>query len=224
MPRKPTGKRSMTADGTVTVHGKAGNGEGFGVLAVDGRWPAVYRVPGKTPPGRSAHRQREVNAERAAEARRSWRTHRQTRRQCLAGRPSANWPTGGSTTCSAIRCAPQRGAKLRTVSAASSRPSARSRSASSGRTRRHVAVPPPSELAPKTVGHHRQTLAQVMDQAVELGLAVANPVRRVKAPRGPADNSSRTHRRWRSGAPAAPPQGTRPLSNPAHNRIVNRGR
>lgn len=41
------------------------------------------------------------------------------------------------------------------------------------------------ELAPKTVGHHRQTLAQVMDQAVELGLAAANPVRRVKAPRVP---------------------------------------
>lgn len=42
-----------------------------------------------------------------------------------------------------------------------------------------------TELAPKTVGHHRQTLAQVMDQAVELGLAAANPVRRVKAPRVP---------------------------------------
>jgi integrase len=40
-------------------------------------------------------------------------------------------------------------------------------------------------LAPKTVGHHRQTLAQVVDQAVELGLAQSNVVRRVKAPKVP---------------------------------------
>ncbi len=41
-------------------------------------------------------------------------------------------------------------------------------------------------LAPKTVGHHRQTLAQVLDQAVELGLIATNVVRRVKAPKVPA--------------------------------------
>ncbi len=41
-------------------------------------------------------------------------------------------------------------------------------------------------LAPKTVGHHRQTLAQVLDQAVELGLIPTNVVRRVKAPKVPA--------------------------------------
>ena len=43
-------------------------------------------------------------------------------------------------------------------------------------------------LAPKTVGHHRQTLAQVIDQAVELGLATSNVVRRVKAPKVPPSN------------------------------------
>jgi integrase len=37
--------------------------------------------------------------------------------------------------------------------------------------------------APKTVGHHRQTLAQVLDQDVELGLAGTNAARRVKPPR-----------------------------------------
>ena len=44
-------------------------------------------------------------------------------------------------------------------------------------------------LAPKTVGHHRQTLAQVLDQAVELGLIPTNVVRRVKAPKVPATNA-----------------------------------
>ena len=48
------------------------------------------------------------------------------------------------------------------------------------------------QLAPKTVGHHRQTLAQIMDQAVELGLAVGNPVRRVKAPRVPPTAAGRS--------------------------------
>jgi hypothetical protein len=40
-------------------------------------------------------------------------------------------------------------------------------------------------LAPRTVGHYRQTLAEVMGQAVELSLIAPNPVRRVRAPRVP---------------------------------------
>lgn len=47
MPRKPTGKRSTTADGSVTVHGKVGNGEGSVYFAADDRWRASYRVPGE---------------------------------------------------------------------------------------------------------------------------------------------------------------------------------
>ena len=35
-------------------------------------------------------------------------------------------------------------------------------------------------LAPKTVGHHRQTLAQVLDQAVELGLISSNDERLIQ--------------------------------------------
>lgn len=47
MPRKPTGKRSTTSDGTVTVHGKAGNGEGSVYFTRDGRWRATFRAPGE---------------------------------------------------------------------------------------------------------------------------------------------------------------------------------
>jgi hypothetical protein len=32
-------------------------------------------------------------------------------------------------------------------------------------------------LAPRTVRHHRQTLAQVVDEAVKMGALVGNPVR-----------------------------------------------
>lgn len=35
-------------------------------------------------------------------------------------------------------------------------------------------------LAPRTVRHHRQTLAQIVDEAVKLGALVGNPVRAVK--------------------------------------------
>jgi integrase len=38
-------------------------------------------------------------------------------------------------------------------------------------------------LAPRTVRHHRQTLAQVVDEAVKMGALVGNPVRAVKPPR-----------------------------------------
>lgn len=35
-------------------------------------------------------------------------------------------------------------------------------------------------LAPRTVRHHRQTLAQIVDEAVKMGVLVGNPVRAVK--------------------------------------------
>lgn len=35
-------------------------------------------------------------------------------------------------------------------------------------------------LAPRTVRHHRQTLAQVVDEGVKMGALVGNPVRAVK--------------------------------------------
>lgn len=41
------------------------------------------------------------------------------------------------------------------------------------------------ELAPRTVRHHRQTLAQVVDEAMKLGQLPGNPVRTVTPPRVP---------------------------------------
>ena len=49
-------------------------------------------------------------------------------------------------------------------------------------------------LAPKTVGHHRQTLAQVMDQAVELGLSRGEPGATREGPAGTAHDRSRADR------------------------------
>jgi len=43
MPKKPTGKRSTSAGGSVRVHGKAGNGEGSVYPVAEGRWRATYR-------------------------------------------------------------------------------------------------------------------------------------------------------------------------------------
>src|SRR3954465_10634878 len=50
MPRKPTGKRTTGVDGSVRVHGKAGNGEGSVYFAADGRWRATYRIAGEARP------------------------------------------------------------------------------------------------------------------------------------------------------------------------------
>jgi integrase len=41
------------------------------------------------------------------------------------------------------------------------------------------------ELSPRTVRHHRQALAQVVDEAVKMGALVGNPVRAVRPPRVP---------------------------------------
>src|SRR5260221_14048577 len=48
--RRPTGKRSVDAAGTVRVHGKAGNGEGSVYFTGDGRWRATYHVAGESRP------------------------------------------------------------------------------------------------------------------------------------------------------------------------------
>jgi integrase len=58
------------------------------------------------------------------------------------------------------------------------------------------------ELAPRTVRHHRQTLAQVVDEAVKMGALVGNPVRSVKPLRvtdagGVAWSAMRPRRFWR---------------------------
>ena len=51
MARKANGKRSVSRDGRVRVHGKASNGEGSVYLDADGSWRATYVAPAA--PGRS---------------------------------------------------------------------------------------------------------------------------------------------------------------------------
>jgi hypothetical protein len=47
MARKANGKRSVSRDGSVRVHGNASNGEGSVYLDADGSWRATYVAPGK---------------------------------------------------------------------------------------------------------------------------------------------------------------------------------
>ena len=185
MARKPTGKRSKAGDGTVRVHGKAANGEGSVYFAA-GRWRATYWVPGEA-------RRRSVTAatrDGALEKRRAVVTdlasslgHRGAVSSRMTIGELAEWW---------LHNVQRHHVRLSTWSKAEDR------------VRRIVATLGSVEvtalrvehvvgwqsdlldtLAPKTVGHHRQTLAQVMDQAIELGLIHNNPVRRVKAPRVP---------------------------------------
>jgi len=54
MARKMTGKRSVSRNGSVRVHGKASNGEGSVYLDADGSWRALpqYVAPGSVRPKR----------------------------------------------------------------------------------------------------------------------------------------------------------------------------
>lgn len=185
MARHPHGKRVTDADGGFTVHGKAANGEGSVYFATDGRWRATYRVPGEARPRRvSAKTREQVIAKRDAAA---------------AAAEQAS--PGGSAFGRTATVAQLAEWWLHNVQRHQVRPSTWAKA--EDRVRRitatlgsmavidvrveHIAnwqaallkVP----LAPKTVGHHRQTLAQIFDQAIEMGLVAANPVRRVKPPR-----------------------------------------
>jgi Phage integrase, N-terminal SAM-like domain len=72
MPRRPTGKRTVEADGRVRVHGKSANGEGSVYYASDGRWRATYWLAGERRPRTVTAKTREKaiarRAERLAEA------------------------------------------------------------------------------------------------------------------------------------------------------------
>jgi hypothetical protein len=49
MPRSPSGKRKVSSDGTVTVHGKTGNGDGSVYFETSrGSWRATYCLPGES--------------------------------------------------------------------------------------------------------------------------------------------------------------------------------
>ena len=181
--RRPTGKRSVDAAGAVCVHGKAGNGEGSVYFTADGRWRATYHAAGESRPRSVSAATREKAIAKRTElleelARMPAHPAAMSRRTTIG--ELAEWwlenvqrhQVRASTWTKAEDRVRRIVATLGTIEV--------------GKLHVEQVVTWQSQLlktlAPKTVGHHRQTLAQVMDQAVELGLAASNPVRRVKAP------------------------------------------
>ncbi len=186
MPRRPVGKRASAADGTVTVRGKAANGEGSVYFAGDDRWRATYWVPGEKRPRRVSASTREMAIAR-----------RNDKLAELALLPPSRRSMSRSTTVAELAQWWLENVQRHQVRASTW-------TKAEDRVRRIIATLGDVEvgklgieqivawqsrllehLAPKSVAHHRQTLAQVMDQALELGLVAGNPVRRVKPPRVP---------------------------------------
>jgi integrase len=185
MPKRPVGKRSVDASGRTQVRGKAANGEGSVYYAADGRWRATYRVPGEGRPRTASGATREkaiANRDRKLAELASNGSALSVDRTTTIGELAVWWlneiqkhqvrPTTWAKSKERVR---------RIVETLGDRPL--------GDLRAEHVVAWQSEmlttLAPKTVSHHRQTLAQVVDQAVELGVVPANVVRRVKAPKIP---------------------------------------
>jgi len=171
MAKRPVGKRSTDTDGTVHVRGKAANGEGSVYFSSDGRWRASYRVPGEGRPRTASGPTRE----KALAA-------RDRKLEQLSAAPESPVSMTRTTTIGEL-------AEWWLHNVQKHQVRASTWAQAEDRVRKVVAtlgtVPVAKlkvehvitwqgtllkTLAPKTVGHHRQTLAQVLDQAVELGL------------------------------------------------------
>ena len=191
MPRRPTGKRSVEADGRVRVHGKSANGEGSVYYASDGRWRATYWLAGERRPRTVTAKTREKaiarRAERLAEAEAetSLVPGRFTRATTV-GELSEWWLHNvqrHQVRASTFAKAEDRVRRIRTTLGKIPVSELRTEQVVTWQTELL------DGLAPKTVGHHRQTLAQILDQAVELGLTGTNAARRVKPPRVPPSSA-----------------------------------
>lgn len=168
------GKRVATPDG-VRVVGKAGNREGSVYRQADGRWCATWWVPGEKRPRKATGKtQREA-------------IERRTKRREQAGLELGALRTVGSLA----------DWWLHNVHRQAVRPSSWAKSEDRVRRIKETLGELPvvdldyrvvtewqatlaRTLAPRTVRHHRQTLAQVVDEAVTMGALVGNPVRSVK--------------------------------------------
>jgi integrase len=172
-PRR-TGKRTATPDG-VRVFGKAANGEGSVYRMADGRWAATWWVPGEKRPRKATGKtQPEAVARRA-------------KRRQQAGMALGELRTVGALADWWLHNVHRHA--VRRSSWAKARDRVRKikktlgelpvveldyRVVSEWQTRLS------RDLAPRTVRHHRQVLAQVVDEAVKMGALVGNPVRAVK--------------------------------------------
>jgi hypothetical protein len=167
------GKRVEMPDG-VRVFGKAGNREGSVHRQADGRWCATWWVPGEKRPRKATGK---TQQEAIVVAKR---------------REQAGLDLGGLGTVGRL-------AEwwLHNVHRQAVRPSSWAKSEDRVRKIKATLGDLPvvdldyrvvtewqatlaRTLAPRTVRHHRQTLAQVVDEAVKMGALLGNPVRSVK--------------------------------------------
>jgi integrase len=174
MAARRRGKRVETPDG-VRVFGKAANKEGSVYRQADGRWCATWWVPGEARPRKATGKTQQEALERRA------------KRQQQAGLELGRLRTVGGLA----------DWWLHNVQRHAVRPSSWSKSRDRvRRIKKDLGELPVLDLdyrvvtewqsrlartlAPRTVRHHRQTLAQVVDEAVKMGALVGNPVRSVK--------------------------------------------
>jgi integrase len=173
------GKRATTDDG-VRIFNKNANREGSVYRQADGRWFATWWVPGEKRP-------RRVTGKTQQEA-----IERRTERREAAGQALGELQTVG-------RLADW---WLHNVHKHAVRPSSWAKAADRVRRIKETLGELPvteldyriisewqtaigRKLAPRTVRHHRQTLAQIIDEAVKMGALPGNPVRTVKPVRVP---------------------------------------
>jgi integrase len=182
---KRRGKRVVSTDGTVQVRGKNANGEGSVYQTADGRWVATWSRPGDKRPRKATGKTREMAMRR--------RTQRQ--KEEAAAEETAN--RSGMATVGELAQWWRDHVQRHAVKIQSWHTS-RSHVARIVDTLGEVLVEELDymtvtawqaklleSLAPKTVRLHRETLAQVMDEAVKTGTIKANPVRSVRPPAAP---------------------------------------
>jgi integrase len=174
MASRRTGKRVTTTEG-VRVFGKNANREGSVYRLADGRWCATWWVPGEKRPRMATGKTQQEAIERRA------------RRRTEAGLDLGALRTVGSLADWWLRNVHKHAVRPSTWAKAEDR--VRRIKATLGElpvteldyrvvTEWQAALG--RTLAPRTVRHHRQTLAQIVDEAVKIGALVGNPVRAVK--------------------------------------------
>jgi integrase len=172
-PRR-SGKRVVTPEG-VRVFGKNPNREGSVYRQADGRWCATWWVPGEKRP-------RKVTAKTQQEA-----IERRAKRRAAAGHDFGKLRTVGSLADWWLHNVHRQAVRASSWAKAEDR--VRRIKTTLGElpldeldyravTEWQAAIG--RDLAPRTVRHHRQTLAQIVDEAVKMGALVGNPVRSVK--------------------------------------------
>jgi integrase len=177
MASRRKGKRVTTPEG-VRVLGKNANREGSVYRQADGRWCATWWVPGEKRPRKATGKTQQEAADRRAQRRAQagldlgalrtvgqladWWLHN-VHKQAVRASSWAKAEDRVRRIKDTLGELPVTDLDYRAVT---------EWQAALGR-----------KLAPKTVRDHRQTLAQIIDEAVKMGTLVGNPVRSVRPPR-----------------------------------------